>query len=80
MNLQPHLQTPFPLHFHSINNVATANEDEMRVVATGERCTGPDITSEGIDVDDAYGSVDEIHACEEHRLVPADEHTLESEK
>ena len=52
----------------------------MRVVATGERCTGPDITSEGIDVDDAYGSVDEIHACEEHRLVPADEHTLESEK
>ena len=27
-----------------------------------------------------YGSVDEIHACEEHRLVPADEHTLESEK
>ena len=44
----------------------------MHVVAEGERCTGPDIMSEGIDVDDVYGSVDDIHALEEHRFVRAD--------
>ena len=63
------ISTPFPLHQQ---NAATADEDEMHVVAEGERCTGPDIISEGIDVDDVYGSVDEIHASEEHRLVRAD--------
>ena len=71
------ISTPLRLHQQ---HVATADEDEMHVVAEGERCTGPDITSEGIDVDDVCGSVDEIHACEGHRLVPADEHPLESEK
>ena len=71
------ISTPLPLHQQ---NVATADEDEMHCVAEGERCTGPDITSEGIDVHDVCGSVDEIHACEEHRLVPADERTPESEK
>ena len=40
----------------------------MHIVAQGERCTG-------IDVDDVYGSVDEIH-----RRVRVDEHALESER
>ena len=63
------ISTPLPLHHQ---NVATADEDEMHVVAEGEKCTGPDIISEGIDVDDVYGSVDDIHALEEHRFVRAD--------
>ena len=72
------------LHFHSTSTPSTKCSDsrwgwDACCCWRWKWCTGPDITSEGIDVDDVCGSVDEIHACEEHRLV-RDEHTLESEK
>ena len=52
----------------------------MHVAAEDENTAGPDVTSERIDVDDVYGSVDAIHACEEQRLLPADEHVFESKQ
>ena len=61
-------------------HVATADVNEMHVAAEDENTAGPDVTSEGIDVDDVYGSVDAIHACEEQRLLPADEHVFESKQ
>ena len=61
-------------------HVATADVNEMHVAAEDENTAGPDVTSKGIDVDDVYGSVDAIHACEEQRLLPADEHVFESKQ
>ena len=61
-------------------HVATADVNEMHVAAEDENTAGPDVTSEGIDVDDIYGSVDIIHACEEQRLLPADEHVFKSKQ